>query len=49
VIDVSVSCALGAWMVLSASSLVTADDCLLAGPPRCAWDSDTLTRGSDFK
>ena len=37
VIDVSVGCALGAWTVLSALSLVTADDCLLAGPPRCAF------------
>ena len=31
VIDVSVDCALGAWTVLSVPSLVTADDCLLAG------------------
>jgi hypothetical protein len=31
VIDVSVGCALGAWTVLSALSLVTADDCLFAG------------------
>ena len=31
VIDVSVGCVLGARTVLSALSLVTADDCLLAG------------------
>ena len=31
VIDVSVDCALGAWTVLLALSLVTADNCLLAG------------------
>jgi hypothetical protein len=31
VIDVSVGCALGAWTVLSALSLMTAGDCLLAG------------------
>jgi hypothetical protein len=31
VIDVSVDCALGAWRVLSAPSLVTAADWLFAG------------------
>jgi hypothetical protein len=31
VIDVSLGCALGAWTVLSAPSLMTAGDCLLAG------------------
>jgi hypothetical protein len=31
VIDISVDCAFGAWTVLSAPSLVTAADCLLAG------------------
>jgi hypothetical protein len=31
VIDVSLGCALGAWTVLSALSLMTAGDCLLAG------------------
>jgi hypothetical protein len=31
VIDVSLGCALGAWTVLSAPSLMTAGDCLLTG------------------
>ena len=61
--DVSVGCALGASMVCqhgsctsrtrSASSLVTVDDCLLAGRLGVlslpVWDSNTLPKGNDFK
>jgi hypothetical protein len=53
VINVSVDCAFGAWMVLRAPSLVTADDCLLAGRLGVlslpVSDSNTLPRGSNFK